>query len=334
MIRYEVLGPPGGDNALLVTVDTGQAMHRLLFDCGEGCLSNTPAAHVQTLYGVFFSHFHVDHIAGFDAFLRLNFYREANFAQLYGPPGAADVLQHRLQGYTWNLVQGSPGEIHVHEIGGAAVTSYAMKTGEGFATRHALGERPFDSVVLDTADYTVQACPLPHGIASMSYRVNEKPSRNMNLKAVQQLGLRPGAWMQSVKNPGISDNQQVEIEGATHNVGSLREQLLTITPGDSIAYLTDFRLDDQSRPRLLEMIAGCRVLVCENQYCNADEELAARNFHMVSADAGRLAADAGAEQLVVFHVSPRYTPAGWAAQLAEVAAVFPAAAYPPHWQIE
>ena len=38
-IDYRVLGMPGRDNALLATVDSGQSLHRLLFDCGEGCVS-------------------------------------------------------------------------------------------------------------------------------------------------------------------------------------------------------------------------------------------------------------------------------------------------------
>ena len=39
-IDWKILGAPGADNALLVTVDSGQSYDRLLFDCGEGCLSS------------------------------------------------------------------------------------------------------------------------------------------------------------------------------------------------------------------------------------------------------------------------------------------------------
>ena len=74
-IHYRILGEPGRDNALLVTVDSGQSQHRLLFDCGEECLSDVAVSHTQDVEGLFFSHFHIDHIAGFDRFLRMNWCR-------------------------------------------------------------------------------------------------------------------------------------------------------------------------------------------------------------------------------------------------------------------
>lgn len=69
-IHHQVLGEPGRDNALLARVGTGQATHRLLFDCGEGCLSALSAAEVRAIDALFFSHLHIDHVAGFDGFLR------------------------------------------------------------------------------------------------------------------------------------------------------------------------------------------------------------------------------------------------------------------------
>ncbi len=333
MISHEVLGPPGGDNALLVTIDSGQSLHRWLFDCGAGCLEGVPAAHVQTLRGVFFSHYHVDHIAGFDHFVRLNFYREKDFPQLYGPAGTLDVLQHRLQGCTWNLVGDSAGEMHLHEIAVGSVTRCELRTCEGFSQRHNPLTRASDGLIFENADYTVHACPLPHGIVSMGYRISEKPRQNIHLQAATEQGLRPGAWLQALKDPAVTDQQTVDVNGVSYVVGKLREQLVQVTPGDSIAYLTDFRLDDAARQPLLQMIAGCGVVVCENQYLNEDEELAANNHHMVARDAGQLAADADAGKLVVFHVSSRYTRRQWQQQLAQVQAVFAAAEYPPHWQI-
>jgi ribonuclease Z len=40
-IRFDILGAAGRDNALIVTLDSGQIVDRLLFDCGAGlCLRN------------------------------------------------------------------------------------------------------------------------------------------------------------------------------------------------------------------------------------------------------------------------------------------------------
>ena len=118
-IQYQVLGLPGRDNALLVTVDTGQSLSRLVFDCGEGVLAQIPVADVQQISGLFFSHFHFDHVAGFDSFFRHNWSRPEGPVRIFGPLGAREIIHHRLQGVTWNLVAGLPGEIHITELDGA-----------------------------------------------------------------------------------------------------------------------------------------------------------------------------------------------------------------------
>ena len=69
-ISYQILGQPGRDNALFVEINTGQSIHRLQFDCGEACLRDLPVSQIQAIDGLLFSHFHIDHVAGFDSYLR------------------------------------------------------------------------------------------------------------------------------------------------------------------------------------------------------------------------------------------------------------------------
>lgn len=69
-LASQVLGNAGRDNALLVSVDSGQAVHKLLFDCGDGCLGQLPFGEVQTINHLFFSHLHMDHVSGFDTYFR------------------------------------------------------------------------------------------------------------------------------------------------------------------------------------------------------------------------------------------------------------------------
>jgi ribonuclease Z len=102
-MTFRVLGQPGRDNALLVQVDSGQAVERLLFDCGDGCLSELPFAEIQAIDSLFFSHLHMDHIGGFDNFFRSNYARTAKANLIYGPPQTATILQHRFQGFLSNL---------------------------------------------------------------------------------------------------------------------------------------------------------------------------------------------------------------------------------------
>ena len=114
----------------------------------------------------------------------------------------------------------------------------------------------------------------------------------------------------------------------------LRKTLVIETPGESIAYLTDFLLDEPSMERLLEFLRGCRTLICEGQYRHADLELARRNFHMTSVLSATLAQRAGAEELVLFHLSSRYEPRDWIEMLQEAREIFPNTRFSPHWNLE
>jgi hypothetical protein len=48
-LSFQILGNAGRDNALLVTVDSGQAVSKLHFDCGDGCLWQLPFGAVQEI---------------------------------------------------------------------------------------------------------------------------------------------------------------------------------------------------------------------------------------------------------------------------------------------
>ncbi len=332
-IQFQVLGGPGRDNALLAEVHTGDAVHRLLFDCGEDCLTQVPISVVHQIRAVCFSHFHIDHIAGFDSFFRHNYSRPDQPVRLVGPEGATDVLAHRFRGFTWNMVDDAPGEYHVTEIIPPRRVTHAFLTKERFAIAHLLEDAPFDGCVWEEADFRVEARVLDHGLPCLAYLLRESPRWNFDLQAVTQRGLKPGPWMRAVRSEEPSPDQTVVIEGVEHRLADLRERFLVETPGESIAYLTDFRLDAAAEDRLVAWLAGCTTMVCENNFRNADRSLAESSYHMVSADVARLAARVNPRRLVLFHVSDRYTSEELREQLEEVRAEFPRAEFPAFWNI-
>ena len=122
-------------------------------------------------------------------------------------------------------------------------------------------------------------------------------------------------------------------DAGTHRLGELRRRLLVRTPGSCLAYLTDFGLDERAERELGAMLRGCDVIVGEASYRDADAELARRHRHFTGPEMGRLAAAVGARELVLFHLSDRYTPEQWRELLAEVRQVFPAARFPDHWDL-
>ena len=332
-ISYQILGQPGRDNALFVEINTGQSIHRLQFDCGEACLRDLPVSQIQAIDGLLFSHFHIDHVAGFDSFLRSNYDRADRPVSIWGPAGATDIIHHRLQGVTWNLVEGEPGEFVVTDIHADRLLSSGFLAHERFVTSHARGEKPFTGTVIDNADLSVTACLMDHGTPSAAYCVREKPRSNIDTAVLARMGLGPGAWLKRIKDQVASPQEEVQIGGKPYRLGELRDQLLVTTPGESIAYLTDFRLDAASEERLVAMLEGCTTIVCENNFRNAELESAVRTFHMVSADVARLAARIHPQKLILFHLSDRYTQAEWQEQLEEVRAVFAESYFPESWNI-
>jgi ribonuclease Z len=332
-LAFQVLGGPGHDNALLVRVQTGQTTHRLLLDCGGGCLGALAVAEIQAVDHLLFSHLHMDHVAGFDDFFRHTFTRLDRPNQVWGPPATARIIHHRLQGYMWNLAAQLQATWHLRDIHLAHVRGYRAEAAEGFTRLYEAGSAQHAGVVIAEDDYSVRSIRLPHGTPSLGYVVREAPRVNVDLGRLAELGLRPGAWLQRVKHPRPGDPPVVEVEAATRAVAELRAALLVETPGASLAYLTDFALEDGELERVAALLAGCDTLVCESQYLGVDAELARRNHHMTAARAGELAARAGVGRLVLFHLSRRYGVEGWRQVLAEGRAVFPRAELPAEWGI-
>lgn len=326
-VTCEVLGPAGADNALYVRVDAGHATHRLLFDCGEGCPAGVPFHELLRLDEVFFSHLHMDHVAGFDALFRATYNRPAP-VRAWGPAGTTRILQHRFRGFMWNLYADEPGEWHVWNLTPDGATGARYLTREAYETEHPLGHAAELTPFLTNAAFTVEAYVMNHHTPSVAYVVRERSRTNVDATRLTALGLRPGPWVQQLKNPDAP--ARIDVHGTTHDTNELRRALLVETPGEAVAYLTDFLLDDAAMTTLAPALRDARV-VCESQYRHADAELARRNHHMTSVQAAELAVRAGARDLTLIHVSDRYDAAARAELLREAQAVFPAARFPKHW---
>jgi ribonuclease Z len=327
-ISIRVLGDPGHDNALLVTVDNGQAVTRLLFDCGEGCLNTVPFADVRQIDHLCFSHLHLDHVAGFDSYFRCTYDRTDRPNHIWGPPRTSEILQHRLQGFLWNLVGDRQVAWHVHDLHSDRVESWRFELAEGFASRH-----PEETgAALEGPGYTVASLLMDHRTPCVAYIVRERLRLNVDPARLTAFGLRPGPWLQRVRGPRAGDEEEVVVEGQARRLRELQEKLLVETPGDSVAYLTDFLLDEAAVERLTPALKGVGTVVCESQYRHADVDLARKNYHMTATQAASLAAWAGVGWLILFHLSDRYRPDDWLELLGEARAVFPNTAFPEHWR--
>lgn len=332
-LHFQVLGGPGRDNAVFVRVDSGQKVSRLLFDCGEHCLAHLSIAEIQAIDHVLFSHFHMDHISGFDAFFRVTYDRTTRQNTVWGPPGASQVMQHRFQGFLWNLYHDLASQWDVHDIYPDRVEVTRYQANEAFSRAYPLASSPYREVIIDTPEYSICAYHMDHQTPSMAYLMREKPRINVDTTRLEELGLRPGEWLKNLKTPQANEAPSIEIDGTAYPLADLRRELLTETAGDSLAYLTDFILNQQAQERLAKILQGCQVMICESQYRQADWELAQRNYHMTASQVAETARLAQVQQLILFHLSDRYDKQEWAALLEEAQAIFPKTAFPDGWLI-
>jgi len=331
-LSFRVLGGFGQDNALYVTVDTGQRISRLMFDCGDGCPHALETGDLLAMDHLFFSHFHMDHISGFDLFFRVNFDRDEPPVSVWVPPGGTDILHHRFQGYQWNLVDSKQrGTWAVNEVSAEHIRTTRFHAREAFRTAHHQAERPRSPVIVQGDGYTVEAYQLDHGCVSLGYVVRELPRLNVDTAKMAARGFLPGPWVKRLRGPAAQSGESVTINGAEHSLAMLQGELLVTTPGESVAYLTDFRMTEATTDYLANHLRGVTTVVCESQYRAVDVQLAEAAMHSTATEVAKFAARAGIGRLILFHVSPRYLPDGLSGLLAEARTVFPNTSFPDGW---
>jgi ribonuclease Z len=303
--RPRLLNGQTGDPALLVTLRwQGRAV---LVDLGR--IDRTPGAVLLPIEAVFVSHAHMDHFMGFDQLLRLFLARDATL-RLYGPGGLADCVAGKLAGYTWNLTDEYSFTLEVTEIAAGEMRSWRFPARRRFAREPLGAPRPFTGVIVADPVLTVEAAPLDHKIVSMAYAIRERMHLNVRADALAAAGLQPGPWLNRLKEAvraSAPEESPIEVAaGDRRPLGELRRELLTVTPGQKIAYVVDTLFSPSNAAAIVKLVAGADVFFCEAPFLEEDLEQAARRYHLTARQAGALARAAGARRLQVFHFSPRY----------------------------
>ncbi len=141
--------------------------------------------------------------------------------------------------------------------------------------------------------FRLTAAPLDHGAETLGWRLDEPSGRRMLPDRLSALG---------VKGPDIGRLQRdghIEVQGRRVDL----EDVSVHRPGQSFGFVMDTRWCETA----VKLAEDVDLLVCESTFMSQDEELAQRYGHLTAAQAGRLAAEAGARQLVLTHFSQRYT---------------------------
>ncbi|HNY65746.1 MAG TPA: MBL fold metallo-hydrolase [Deltaproteobacteria bacterium] len=281
----------------------------LMLDCGHfRGLSNREVLGIGALC---ISHTHMNHFMGFDRILRTILHREGPL-DIYGPEGIIDRTHAKLQAYTWNLTEGYPLEIRIHEIGPQTVTVTRARADAGFALAEREELPRTGSEVGRATRYTIEAAVLDHnGIPCLAYVVREPFHVGIRKGVLQARGYLPGPWIARLKESVLAGSSSksipVKTAGGTREipVRDLEGELVFRTPGQSIAYVTDMAFTEGNLERLEEAAGGVDLLFIEAFYPNELEGLARRKGHLTTGQAGTIARRLGARRVFPMHVSPR-----------------------------
>lgn len=312
LLQASLVNDPFGDPALYL--DFLHARRALLFDLGD--LRALPARKILRITDVFVTHCHMDHFMGFDWLLRLCLGRDARI-RLFGPPGFLDQVEHRLLGYTWNLVENYDAalELLVHEVAPDGGSRALFRCQSAFRREQ---QQPFHcagGVLLDEEAFQVRCAFLDHKTPCLAYAVEEKLHVNVWKNRLEAMGLGVGPWLQALKRmvlAGRPDETPVTArwrEGrawreATLPLGRLKAEALSLAPGQKIAYVTDALCSPANAERIVALASGADWLFIEAPFLHELVERAARKYHLTARQAGGLARAAAAKRLVPFHFSP------------------------------
>lgn len=286
--------PTRARNVSAVALRLPQRSELWLFDCGEGTQHQFLRSDLRLsqLRRVFVTHMHGDHVFGLPGLLAsLGLAGSSAGVDLYGP----DPLEAYLQGVlrTSSTRIGYP--LAVHRVREAAENG---------------------TVLLEDDDIIVRTTPLTHRVPAYAYRIEQKPRPGrFDVDQARALAIPPGPIYAALKR-----GETVSLDDGRRIDG--RQLCGPTRPGVSVVYCTDTVFCEAA----VALARGADLLIHEATFSHGEAEMAFQRQHSTSTMAAQTAAEAGVQQLVLTHLSPRYAPGNAISAddlLAEARAIFP-----------
>jgi ribonuclease Z len=185
----------------------------------------------------------------------------------------------------------------------------------GFADEAMGRGRIADGIVYREPAFCVTTASLEHRTMCLAFALREAAHVNVWKNRLAQLELPVGPWLRELKRAVIEnrpDDHPIRISARSRTsggdqmpLGRLRD-VLTVTPGQKIAYVTDAADTPANRAAIIGLAQDADLLFIEAAFAHADVALALERAHLTTAAAGQIAREAGVRRVEPFHFSPRY----------------------------
>lgn len=272
MLRITFLGtssarPTVERNVSALAVHREGDLH--LFDCGEGTQRQMMQYGVGfTVRDIYLTHLHADHYLGLFGLLRtMGLQGRTEPIRVWMPPGGRPIVE----GAVHLEIEQLPFDLQVRDLG------------PGEEVRH--------------DGYVIRAYRADHPGGANGYAVIEDPRLGrFNPERARALGVPEGPLFGRLhrgERVRLPDGREV---GPEEVVGPPR-------PGRRVVYTGDTRPCEAT----LEIAHGADLLIHEATFSEEEAERAERTGHSTAAQAGRIAARAGARRLILTHLSARYS---------------------------
>ncbi len=242
----------------------------VLFDCGEGTQKQIMEAQVSPMKidDIYITHLHGDHILGLPGIIQsLAFRGRTRPLNIYGPQGISELITH-IKNLGYYTIS---YELMVHEIEGDDVVIYQQN------------------------NFLIRAMKMKHTITNYAYKIEEiKQPKFLRDKAIE-LGVPPGPLFGKLQdgNPVIIDGHEILPEQV---LGPPRSGVKLVYSGDTIP-----------QENMIYFAKDVNVLIHEATFSNEYKEKAIENGHTIAEDAALIAKNANVQQLILTHLSNRYT---------------------------
>lgn len=275
MIEITFLGTVSGipskdrNHSAIIMEYYGEEKDTILFDCGEGTQKQLLLAGINfmAIDKIFISHWHADHFAGLIPLIQ-----------------------------TMNLEKRKK-ELKIFGPEAERFVADIIDLGY-FGLRFPITavNVPFEgdeiNKIFDAPEYEILSIPTLHTVPSAAYCIKEKDRWSIDVDKLKKLDLKRGHWLKKLKKDG-----KTEVKGKMIKI----EDVAELNPGLKVVYTGDTK----ACKTVVKISKDADMLIHDATFLDADKEKG--KYHATTKEAAEIAKKANVKQLILTHVSRRYT---------------------------